>query len=66
MTMILMVATVSPLFQGNLPFDVEESITAGTRNLKRFSRSVEEFSWHLHVLERLDTSRKAKLYSLRT
>lgn len=61
MTMILIVATVSPLFQDVLPIDVEESIASGVRNLKRFSMSVREFAWHLEVLERLDTSRRIRL-----
>lgn len=58
MTIILMVATISPLFDGILPLDTEESIILGVRNLKRFHTSVREFSWHLLVLERLEGARQ--------
>lgn len=66
MAMILIVATVSPLFQDILPIDVEESIASGVRNLRRFSMSVREFSWHLEVLERLDAARRVRLGSAMT
>lgn len=66
MAIILIVATVSPLFQDILPIDVEESIASGVRNLRRFSMSVREFSWHLEVLERLDTARRVRLGSAMT
>lgn len=61
MTIILMVATVSPLFSEILPIDIEESIFLGMRNLRRFGASVSEFSWHLQVLERIETARKDRL-----
>lgn len=58
MTMILMVASVSPIFQHILPTGVEDAISSGFRILRRFSVSVREFTWHLKVLERLDTARR--------
>lgn len=61
MTMILMVATISPLFRDILPIDVEESIASGVRNMRRFSMSVQEFTWHIDVLERLDTARRLRI-----
>lgn len=62
MTIILIVATVSPLFKDNLPLDIEESIYLGVRNLRRFSVSVEEFKWHLAVLEHLESARVRPVY----
>jgi hypothetical protein len=61
MTMILMVATISPLFRDILPIDVEDSILSGLRSLGRFSKSVHEFAWHIDVLERLDAARRLQL-----
>ncbi|VUC29282.1 unnamed protein product, partial [Clonostachys rosea] len=61
MITILMVATITPAMSSIVPHDVEESIITGVHNLRRFSNSVREFSWHLKILERLDISRKARL-----
>jgi len=63
MTMILMIATVVPPLRRILPEDVEQAIFLGTRNLRRFSRSVGRFEWHLGVLERLDSARRARMES---
>lgn len=60
MTIILMVATVSPLFVDIIPADIEESIYLGVQNLRRFSVSVEEFHWHLQVLEYLELARRGQ------
>uniref|UniRef100_A0A0B7KCB1 Zn(2)-C6 fungal-type domain-containing protein n=2 Tax=Bionectria ochroleuca TaxID=29856 RepID=A0A0B7KCB1_BIOOC len=61
MITILMVSTITPAMSSIVPHDVEESIITGVHNLRRFSNSVREFSWHLNILERLDISRKARL-----
>lgn len=60
MTIILMVATVSPLYASILPAGIEESIYLGVQNLRRFSISVEEFEWHLEVLDLLETARRKR------
>lgn len=60
MTIILMVATVSPLFRDILPADIEDSIYLGVQNLRRFNVSVEEFRWHLGVLEHLELARRTR------
>lgn len=61
MITILMVSTITPAMSSIVPHDVEESIITGVHNLRRFSNSVREFSWHLKILERLDIARKARL-----
>ncbi|KAF5702840.1 oleate-activated transcription factor 1 [Fusarium mundagurra] len=61
MTIILMVATIFPIFKDLLPGDVEDVILAGKRNLARFSQSVAEFSWHIEILERLDVARQSRI-----
>lgn len=61
MTIILMVATLTPTFSEIQPDNVEESICTGIRNLRRFSRSVKEFAWHVQTLERLDLARKQRM-----
>jgi hypothetical protein len=61
MTIILMVATIFPIFCDLLPEDVEEVIMTGKRNLVRFSQSVGEFKWHIAILEHLDVARLYRL-----
>jgi hypothetical protein len=61
MTIILMVATIFPIFRNLLPDDVEDAILGGKRNLSRFSQSVAEFSWHIEILERLDVARRNRM-----
>ncbi|SPJ77027.1 related to 3-oxoacyl-[acyl-carrier-protein] reductase [Fusarium torulosum] len=61
MTIILMVATIFPVFCDLLPEDVEEVIMTGKRNLVRFSQSVGEFKWHITILEHLDVARRSRL-----
>ncbi|KAF4448693.1 oleate-activated transcription factor 1 [Fusarium austroafricanum] len=61
MTIILMVATMFPVFRNLLPEDVEEGILTGKRNIVRFSQSVTEFAWHIAVLERLDVARRNRI-----
>ena len=63
MTIILMVATVSPLFADMLPHDVEEAILIGVQNLRRFKNSVKEFTWHLEVLEHMERARRRRVQS---
>lgn len=63
MTMILMVATVSPLFADMLPHDTEEAILIGVQNLRRFRNSVKEFEWHLEVLECMESARRRRVES---
>lgn len=61
MTIILMVATIFPIFKDLVPDDVEDVILGGKRNLARFSQSVAEFSWHIEILERLDVARRNRI-----
>jgi hypothetical protein len=61
MTIILMVATIFPIFKDLLPQDVEDAIQAGKRNLARFGQSVAEFSWHIEILERIDVARRNRI-----
>ncbi|KAL5586958.1 hypothetical protein FOVSG1_012094 [Fusarium oxysporum f. sp. vasinfectum] len=61
MTIILMVATIFPIFKDLLPDDVEDVILGGKMNLARFSQSVAEFSWHIEILERLDVARRNRI-----
>ncbi|KAF5230096.1 hypothetical protein FANTH_13978 [Fusarium anthophilum] len=61
MTIILMVATIFPIFKDLLPENVEDVILAGKRNLARFSQSVAEFSWHIEILKRLDVARRNRM-----
>ncbi|KAG4428404.1 hypothetical protein IFR05_016116 [Cadophora sp. M221] len=60
MVIILMISTTSPQFQQIVPSDIEEIISIGQQNLKRFGLSVREFEWHLQELEKLDRARKAR------
>lgn len=54
MIIILRVATVCPVFSGILPADTEHIIGVGKQNLRRFSNSIKELSWHMEVLRALD------------
>lgn len=58
MVMILMVATICPVFEDILPLHIEDGILQGVSNLDRFSKSVHEFAWHLKVLEHLNNARE--------
>ncbi|KAH6695538.1 hypothetical protein F5X68DRAFT_266897 [Plectosphaerella plurivora] len=54
MVIILRVASVCPPLQAAMPGEIEDVISTGKRNLKRFSGSVREFRWHMEVLDQLD------------
>jgi hypothetical protein len=50
---IVRVATICPHLASIIPDNIEDVIETGMRNLRRFSGSIREFSWHLEFLEQL-------------
>ncbi|KAH6887710.1 hypothetical protein B0T10DRAFT_490225 [Thelonectria olida] len=62
MTLILMVSSVCSIFRDILPPSLEEAILSGKQTLSRLKMNIQEFEWHLDVLERVDVARQSRIH----